>query len=119
MYFTNQMDLYREYVDAFQVLEDSGTRRVGLYIGGDDWEYPWWALAKEASHKNKPITFQYVGISEPSLSTDQSVVLPRHLIAMKDVSKWEHASEYDPVYTGTHVTILKRTPAGLAPASLH
>jgi hypothetical protein len=44
MYFRNRPELAEPYEAAAQKIEAAGCREVGLVIGSDDYEYPFWVL---------------------------------------------------------------------------
>jgi hypothetical protein len=47
-YFRARPALRGPYTDAVRLLADRGCSHVGLSLGGDDWEYPLWVLARTA-----------------------------------------------------------------------
>ena len=44
--FRNHPMLKPVYEAAAEVMSDMGCKRVGLVLGGDDWEYPFWPLLR-------------------------------------------------------------------------
>lgn len=50
-YFANRPSLYEPYDRSAQFLANSRCSDIGLMLGGDDWEYPFWVLLRE---HNKP-----------------------------------------------------------------
>jgi Dolichyl-phosphate-mannose-protein mannosyltransferase len=47
-YFRGHPSLERPYREAVRLLAERGCAHVGLHLGGDEWEYPLWVLAKQA-----------------------------------------------------------------------
>jgi hypothetical protein len=47
-YFRARPDLHGPYVEVVQRLAERRCARIGLRLGGDDWEYPLWVLARHA-----------------------------------------------------------------------
>lgn len=45
-YFHKRTNLQSSYKATADQIKASQCRQVGLWIGGDDWEYPWWVLLK-------------------------------------------------------------------------
>lgn len=101
LYFMYRPELYQSYKEAMDVLQKAGVQDVGLYIGGDDWEYPFWMLAKE-------MHFRPVGLTEQSkvLQTDASS--PEYIIATMNTDTWPERKEYSVVYASENVSVLKR-----------
>ncbi len=71
LYFTYRPELYQGYKQAIDLLEQSSARDVGLYIGGDGWEYPFWALGKDSA-----MQFRHVGLTEQSKVLETNTSLP-------------------------------------------
>ena len=70
-YFTNRPSLYAPYLRATEFISSSQCSQVGLMIGGDDWEYPFWALLGE--HAGRKIRLEHVtvaNISEAEYNSD-------------------------------------------------
>lgn len=60
-YFTNRTNIYEEYMQTAQTIRDSGYQYVGLWLGGDDYEYPYWALLKDVVTR-----IEHVGVTNES-----------------------------------------------------
>jgi hypothetical protein len=48
LYFRARPDLRQPYTGSIALLAARGCARIGLELGGDDWEYPLWVLARRA-----------------------------------------------------------------------
>jgi len=61
-YFASRPDLKESYIEAGSFISSQKCSEIGLYIGGNSWEYPFWVLAKmpPLSFSRKPIRFQHV-----------------------------------------------------------
>jgi hypothetical protein len=51
-YFANRPSLYEPYNRSAQFLSNSRCSDIGLKLGGDDWEYPFWVLLGEHYERN-------------------------------------------------------------------
>lgn len=59
--FVKHPGLAAPYTDVFAPLQTSGCEQIGLLIGGDSWEYPLWARAREL---NLSMVFQHLNLQE-------------------------------------------------------
>lgn len=48
-YFRNNPEAKKQYIAAASFIRSQGCYDLGLSIGGDDWEYPFWVLLKKGS----------------------------------------------------------------------
>lgn len=53
-----------EYLAAVEVLHAAECRDVGLLIGWDDWEHPWWVFLSDEGRR--PIRIRHVAVENPS-----------------------------------------------------
>ena len=60
-YFRNDRSLLVPYQEALDSVLSRSCDRVGLYMGFNYWDYPFWVMAGEKSHH--PIRFEHVKIS--------------------------------------------------------
>ena len=102
LYFTNRPYLYKSYEMAMNVVANSGVQTVGLYLAGDDWEYPFWVLGHDQG-----ITFHHVGVTDQSKSLVTEADLPAYVIATKNTETWSERREYDLVCSDKDVSVLK------------
>jgi hypothetical protein len=107
LYFKKKPYLYESYKRAMHVLEKAGPQNVGLYIGAEDWEYPFWVFAKESSHQ-LDIRFHHVGVNDRSKILQTDAYLPEYVIATKNIDAWQESKEYSLVYGDDNVRVLKR-----------
>lgn len=63
-YFAGRTDLREPYLRAVAWLRARGCRDVGLVIGGNDWEYPLWALLGDAD--DRPVRIRHVNVANES-----------------------------------------------------
>lgn len=109
LYFVNRKDLFQGFENAINVVQEAGPQEVGLYLGGDDWEYPFWAFAVRTKKNGRVKTFRHVGVSNISKTINEDVFLPLYVIATKKLDNWKHAAKYASVYTSNHVSVFKKS----------
>jgi hypothetical protein len=63
-YFVNRPLLFEPYNRSVQYLANSRCSDVGLILGGDDWEYPFWVLLRE--HDKRRVRLEHVNV--PNIS---------------------------------------------------
>ncbi len=98
LYFKNRSHLFNDYNGAINAIEKTDNEEVGLYLGGNDWEYPFWVLGKRKKKNGLNITFRHVGVTNVSKTINENMTLPQYIIATKSLKTWKHASKYFPVY---------------------
>jgi len=54
-YFASQPSLENSYLKAIRSVNDLDCKQIGLYLDGDDWEYPFWILLKQNMGKEVQI----------------------------------------------------------------
>ncbi len=109
LYFKNREHLFNDYNSAMNVLGNEYYGEVGLYLGSDDWEYPFWVFAKRAEKNGKKMTFKHVGVNNVSRTIKEDVLLPLYVITTKSIETWEHAPKYASVYISDHVSVFKKS----------
>jgi 4-amino-4-deoxy-L-arabinose transferase-like glycosyltransferase len=101
-YFRNKPELYDSYRIAMDIIIKSGVKTVGLYLGGDDWEYPLWVLGRDSG-----IQFHHVGVTNISKILNDKTSLPEYVIATKNPDTWPESSLYEIIYHDEQVSLLK------------
>ena len=109
LYFQNKNYLYADYNSAMNFLRENANGEVGLLIGEDDWEYPFWVFAGLQSKMERTLTFKHVGVSDISKTLNYDISLPIYVIATKSLETWEQASKYTYIFTSKEVSILRKT----------
>lgn len=109
LYFVNREDLFDGYTNAMDVVQQAGVEEVGLYLGGDDWEYPFWAFALQPGADGRAVSFRHVGVTSDSGTVRENTFLPLYIIATRRLDDWQHASNYISVYTSDHVSVFKKS----------
>ncbi|NJK28056.1 MAG: hypothetical protein HC925_05465 [Coleofasciculaceae cyanobacterium SM2_3_26] len=62
-YFINRPDLKEAYLKAVETLRDrEDCGEIGLLLGGDTWEYPFWALLDD--RPGKPMRFEHIALEK-------------------------------------------------------
>jgi hypothetical protein len=108
LYFQNRPNLYASYKEAIKFLQNANANDIGLYLGEDDWEYPFWALAKAGGESNTSIRFRHVGVSNSSKTLSKAALLPAYVISTKDIAHWEDKGKYSPVFSSKYTAVLKK-----------
>jgi hypothetical protein len=62
-YFYKRPALVLPYVEITAYFKSMGCHQIGLLIGEDDWEYPWWAFLSD-----KGTRIEHIGVSNASAS---------------------------------------------------
>jgi hypothetical protein len=78
--FFNRPDLRTPYVGAADVLIARGCGRVGLVIGGDDWEYPFWVLLRE--RLGPSVHVEHIAVQNASRITADDGPRPCGIVAL-------------------------------------
>lgn len=73
LYFYNNFGLKDPYIYATNFLMSKGCSNIGLVLGGDDWEYPFWVLLRG---NDKNIRIEHVNVQNES-----AVKSSQHLFA--------------------------------------
>lgn len=107
LYFNNKEHLYDEYSGIVNVLENKNADEVGLYFGGDDWEYPLWALDGNREEEGA-IVFQHVGVQNASAECHKEASLPLFIIATQSLSGWEESLNYTCIYDSADARLFLR-----------
>jgi len=66
IYFNSRPPLGEAYREAIARIQDKNCSQVGLYIGGDSWEYPIWSLLQAAASADTKTQVKSVMVSNPS-----------------------------------------------------
>ena len=108
LYFQNNHDLASEYYSIMNILQRKNVEEVGLYLGLDDWEYPFWALAGHEDTNGQPTSFRSVGVTDISGTINDDIFLPSYVVATKPIKSWEYVSKYVPIYTSSQFSVLRK-----------
>lgn len=66
LYFRNRPSLIEPYISSTQFVLKSQCSDIGLVLGGDDWEYPFWVLLHE--NDKRTIRIEHVNVANISQS---------------------------------------------------
>ena len=110
-YFANRPYLYEDYrnaIKAVQTLSSKGNvEEVGLYLGGDDWEYPLWVLLDKEATTTAPL-LRHVGVEGVSKSFEFNQRPPSILLATKTIgSNLFKGYEFKPVFTSRNIQVME------------
>ena len=81
LYFHNNPSLFESYSAAMHILGKVQAQDVGLYLGNDDWEYPFWVFAKENLKSYSNIRFRHIGVDNRSKILQKETYLPESLLS--------------------------------------
>jgi len=111
MYFANSKDLYPDYLASTQYLLDKDVDSVGLYLGNNDWEYPFWVLLGSLDIDKGPV-LQHVGVENETRKLEKSEQeLPRFVIATKNLEyNLIEGVYFEPVFKTEEVSIYRQVP---------
>jgi hypothetical protein len=65
-YFANRPSLYEPYDRAARFLSSTQCPDIGLVLGGDDWEYPFWTLLDD--YERHPFRIEHVNVRNISMT---------------------------------------------------
>jgi len=71
-YFSNRPYLKDTYIQAVEFLNAKQCSNIGLLLGNDPWEYPFWVLGQQI-HQN-PLQFQHINVN--NISAKKSAEYP-------------------------------------------
>ena len=111
MYFANSKDLYPDYLASTQFLLDKDVDSVGLYLGNNDWEYPFWVLLGSLDIDSGPV-LQHVGVENETRKLKKSEQrMPTYVIAAKNLENNRIEGVYfEPVFKTEKVSIYQQVP---------
>ena len=66
-YFSNRPELKAPYVGAADLIKSKNCSTIGLHLGLNDWEYPFWALLQQDSHD--VLRLEHVNVENSSAET--------------------------------------------------
>ncbi len=64
LYFKNRASLSQPYIDSAQFLSQTQCSNIGLILGPDDWEYPFWVLLGQ--NGKQTFRLEHVGVTNIS-----------------------------------------------------
>jgi hypothetical protein len=109
LYFAARKRLFNDYNAVMNVLKDEDIKEVGLYLGYNDYEYPFWAFAKRENNNMRNMIFRHVGVSNLSSTINEDLSLPQYVIATKSIKTWENAPMYAPFYLSDHLSVFMKS----------
>jgi hypothetical protein len=109
VYFRRRPDLQADYDGARDVLRAQGLARAALLVGGNDWEYPFWALLRGCRLElvgvgNRSAALAKPGPTEPPPALITTLDAPPVLTVDKGV--------YRRVWTSPHVRVYRLAEGG-------
>jgi hypothetical protein len=109
LYFYIPKHLFRDYQKAVEIVVKSGHHEIGLYLGSDDYEYPFWALAQLQSQDNIFPAFRHVGVKSQTKKSSINQDLPQYVIATQNMAQWKYAGDYEAVHSSNYLRVYKKT----------
>jgi 4-amino-4-deoxy-L-arabinose transferase-like glycosyltransferase len=64
LYFRNRLSLAKPYFQSVEFLSNTECSDIGLALGGDDWEYPFWVLLNE--NGKRTVRLEHVNVTNIS-----------------------------------------------------
>ena len=77
-YFENRLELIGPFKEAVEYIKKQNCKDIGLLLGADSWEYPYWVLLKA---QNKGIAIQHVDVNNISAKYENKNFSPCLLIS--------------------------------------
>ena len=108
LYFENRPHLYQDYHQAAAVIKGAQVKQAGLYLNGDDWEYPFWVFLKGESAGGGAIRLKHVGVLNASRKMTGDTSLPEYVLATSWMEAWIHSRHYIPVFKSANVWVFKK-----------
>ena len=106
LYFTNRPNLFSKYKRAIQSLPVTAGQEVGLCIGNDDWEYPFWILSSPF-HDSK-ISFRHIGVEGIFGIEENLKELPQFILATRSLKQKNFFLNYEIISTDNYITVLRK-----------
>lgn len=103
------------YMDALKVALSEESDEIGLMLGNDDWEYPFWALCGKAAVRRPP-WFRHVDVENVTRGLDRSGTMPAVILCSRSLTRATLDRGYTVVFKRGPLCVLARRPAA-APAS--
>jgi len=107
MYFASRPDVERGYLDTIDYLVATDRREIGLVLGGDDYEYPLWALLGQRS--GGAVRFRHVNVANETAGLPASAedFIPQALVTTGPRRVVETVwGPYGPVFGSGPLTVL-------------
>jgi hypothetical protein len=108
LYFSKRSNMYRDYKEAIKVALNERENEIGLFLGADDWEYPFWVLAGRNAQKGLPL-FEHVGVENNSGNLNNSgKAMPAIIISTKPLTENKlNEEKYLEIFTSKYVRVYK------------
>ena len=108
LYFIAKPEISDSYKKVVKIVKERKAQHVGLYMGGNDWEYPIWMFSSQDKNGKNSIKYRHIGVNNISNNIDKEFTLPPYLIATKRLSNYEVRSHYVPLYTSNYISLYKK-----------
>ncbi|MBF0331386.1 MAG: hypothetical protein HQL17_05565 [Candidatus Omnitrophica bacterium] len=95
-YFTHDPQIAQGYISAAAAIRAQGCAKVGLILANDEWEYPLWALLRDAA---SPVEIRHVGVLNNSRQYEDASWDPCIIIRPEDPPKNEQLIIHGRAYT--------------------
>jgi hypothetical protein len=119
LYFRARPDLRQPYAGALALLAAHGCARIGLQLGGDDWEYPLWAHARRAVPEARlDHLLDWTMPGQPAARLDTGAAAPCGILATSAPERSEIAlgdARYARAFAHPSIALFLRAPAGARP----
>lgn len=113
-YFASRPELREAYAGAVHAALAGHPAEIGLMIGGDDWEYPFWVLAGKEATPGIPV-FRHVDSLDDSAALESRQGVPAVIIATRRPRRTDlRGNGYRMIYGAGPVGVLARPAEAVA-----
>lgn len=102
LYFENRRSLYPVYHNVMRRVNASGALDIGLVLGNEDWEYPFWVMG------NSGMRFHHVCVANSSARFGEDECVPDYVIVSNNAGLCDRLSGYQLVYSEGILSLLRR-----------
>ena len=103
-YFKERSDLYKPYSAAIEYLTHLQAHEVGLVLGENDFEYPFWALSRSLAPPGGAMTFRHVFCDSAENAFDKGS-LPDFILSTVPFDAVAMSPQYKPAFEQHGVAI--------------
>ncbi|WP_228045590.1 MULTISPECIES: ArnT family glycosyltransferase [unclassified Tolypothrix] len=114
-YFSNRPYLQEPYVGAVNLLKSKDCSNIGLSLGNDPWEYPYWEIWRQT--KKETVTMQHVNVTNISAKLSNQYpykdFIPCAIITMETKRSKQEKSQEMTVNDATYIRAGDFPPVGV------
>ncbi|MDZ8053084.1 MAG: ArnT family glycosyltransferase [Aulosira sp. ZfuVER01] len=114
-YFSNRPYLKDPYIGAVEFLQSKNCSKIGLSLGNDPWEYPYWILWQQV--KKDTIAMQHINVTNISAKKNEEYpykdFVPCGIISMETKRSKQEKSQEMTVKNTTYIRASDFPPVGI------